>query len=764
MATTDAAVHDKGLVIPLIDFSRFLDGSPAEKETTAKAILHGFQSAGFIYLSNHPIPDDVLSRTFSRSAAFFRLPEADKLAVSWTTPEANRGYTFLGREKTTQQMDPDQVAAERAAVPDLKETYEMGLEPHPSLHNRWPAEEGDLEGFRADMMDFYHRCQLIHHQVMVAIAIAMGLGPNFFDGFFDACDHQLRLLHYPEVKADVFRAKPGQDYGSVTLLFQDDRGGLQVKSPTGNYVDATPIPGTIVVNAGDLLARWSNDTIKSTLHRVVEPPRREGDEYPPRYSIAFFGNPNFSTTIETLPGTFLKEEDKKYKGVNSGEYITGRLAVTRRRRYGLGSGLRRMVTVFPLRDAAWLSVVLLTFASSALIVAAFFRLLPLVAPWTTFPEELTIGAPVATFVGGVSFLLGGTLATLASFNIERGRPYYPDDGAATKVRRGRALLFSREWVWFPPWSEMRTVYLPNAAFQAGIVSTLGGYALAISAIAGFPGVLDERSATYPDKVRGLVLIPLMVGGSLLLVGGLALTAAAEQERWYLPRPSSAAWQGSFWFAVAPGWLVASAALSFAAPGEMVLSSAFLLVAAVLFWVGASVQWFVVMEDYPDTAKTFFLQGSESVYPAIGDWTRWTQTLAALEVSSRYLLTWAIVHRYPSVSSSPAYSTMLLAWSFSEVVRYSYFVVMLSSRDASSPPAFITRLRYNTFWVFYPMGIISECVLVYKATALCSQAERLALYAVLAIYVPGSYLLYSHMIAQRRKVMRSLKAKDEKATR
>ncbi|RDA89829.1 hypothetical protein CP533_6951 [Ophiocordyceps camponoti-saundersi (nom. inval.)] len=200
---------------------------------------------------------------------------------------------------------------------------------------------------------------------------------------------------------------------------------------------------------------------------------------------------------------------------------------------------------------------------------------------------------------------------------------------------------------------------------------------------------------------------------------------------------------------------------------------------IIYNVSSAIAWSIVLVS---VVKTYAVHGAESVYPAIGNWTRWTQTLAALEVlhsllgivraplfttamqvSSRYLLTWGIVHRYPSVSSSPFYSTMLLAWSFSEVVRYSYFVALLSSGD-SSPSGFLTRLRYNTFWVFYPLGISSECVLVYKATALCSEVERLALYAVLAVYVPGSYLLYSHMIAQRRKVMRSLKAKDEKATR
>ena len=95
------------------------------------------------------------------------------------------------------------------------------------------------------------------------------------------------------MKKDVFRKNPDQvragehtDYGSITLLFQDSRGGLQVKSPSGEFVDATPIEGTVVVNAGDLLARWSNDTIRSTLHRVVEPPTGAGDPYPARYSIA----------------------------------------------------------------------------------------------------------------------------------------------------------------------------------------------------------------------------------------------------------------------------------------------------------------------------------------------------------------------------------------------------------------------------------------------------------------------------------------------
>ena len=119
--------------------------------------------------------------------------------------------------------------------------------------------------------------------------------------------------------------------GSITLLFQDDRGGLQVKSPDGTFVDATPIPDTIVINAGDLLERWANDTIKSTNHRVVEPPlkpeQENGDVHPARYSIAYFCNPNYDRLIDAIPGTY-EAVGKKYEAVNSGQYLVQRLTAT----------------------------------------------------------------------------------------------------------------------------------------------------------------------------------------------------------------------------------------------------------------------------------------------------------------------------------------------------------------------------------------------------------------------------------------------------
>ncbi|CAM1505313.1 Fc.00g109500.m01.CDS01 [Cosmosporella sp. VM-42] len=333
--SADAAVSKEGLFIPLIDFSKFLSGTTAEREETAKAVLDGFQNAGFIYLKNHSVPLDALKQAFSMSARFFGQPQEDKMKVAWTTPEANRGYSAPGREKVSQLKDIREVENLRNSVPDLKESHEIGREGEAGLPNQWPVESGAIVGFKTQMLGFYEQCRELHVEVMRAIAVGMGLDETFFDGFVDVGDNTLRLLHYPSVNSDVFKVNPGtvragehSDYGSITLLFQDNRGGLQVKSPTGQFVDATPIEGTVVVNAGDLLARWSNDTIKSTIHRVVEPPRKESDAYPPRYSIAYFCNPNFKSYIEALPGTYTSEQEKKYDGINSGDYLVQRLAAT----------------------------------------------------------------------------------------------------------------------------------------------------------------------------------------------------------------------------------------------------------------------------------------------------------------------------------------------------------------------------------------------------------------------------------------------------
>jgi len=247
----------------------------------------------------------------------------------------------MGREKVSQGKTKEEVAKQReAGGEDLKESFEIGRAGEEGYPNRWP-DRLDKEGaeFRFMMEGFFEGCKEVHAVLMRGIALGMGLEGDFFDEYVTTGDNTLRLLHYPAVTASDFesgkrvRAGAHSDYGSVTLLFQDQRGGLQVEKPGGGgWLDVEPREGTIVVNAGDLLERWSNDLIRSTKHRVVEPPLKgleKAEGHPPRYSIAYFGNPDFDKWIEVLPGTWENEEGgKKYEGINSGDYLVQRLEAT----------------------------------------------------------------------------------------------------------------------------------------------------------------------------------------------------------------------------------------------------------------------------------------------------------------------------------------------------------------------------------------------------------------------------------------------------
>ncbi|KAF7542314.1 hypothetical protein G7046_g10179 [Stylonectria norvegica] len=134
----------------------------------------------------------------------------------------------------------------------------------------------------------------------------------------------------------------------------------------------------------------------------------------------------------------------------------------------------------------------------------------------------------------------------------------------------------------------------------------------------------------------------------------------------------------------------------------------------------------------------------------------------MQVSSRFLLVWIVVDLFPYLAFSPFYSSMLVAWSVTEVIRYSYFALSLSGWQ----PRALTYLRYNTFFILYPVGIFSECYLIWQAVHPASHVSDVfgwVLRLILGIYVPGSYVLYTYMMKQRSKVMRNLKAEDKKAT-
>lgn len=323
--------------IPLINFGKFLNArSPAEKRQTAVEVVTGFKDVGFIYLEQHGIPEATVKNVLAQSAEFFRLPIETKENLRWVDPRANRGYVAIGRERATQSSDPEEIARLRALAPDCKETMEIGRDWDETWKNQWP-DESDVPRFKETMLDFYQTCHAIHVHVMRAIALGLDLEEDFFDKLIDQKCHNLRLLSYPPIQTEILK-REGQarvaahsDFGTITLLFQDSVGGLEVLNPhTKRFQPARPIPGTIVVNTGDLLARWSNDVLRSTVHRVSVPPSTElsapsGGITPLRQSVAFFCNPNFDTVISCLPNC---GKDAKYGPVTTEEYIVSRLADT----------------------------------------------------------------------------------------------------------------------------------------------------------------------------------------------------------------------------------------------------------------------------------------------------------------------------------------------------------------------------------------------------------------------------------------------------
>ncbi|KAG8965047.1 hypothetical protein FRC03_001002 [Tulasnella sp. 419] len=261
---------DATFAIPVVDFSKFLDSTAdiSARKSTAKEVVDAFKEVGFVYLKNHGIDDRTIDHAFKKSADFFDMPVEKKEALAWRDPRANRGYVQKGRERVTQSADANEIAELRSKAPDYKESMEIGRDWDPTWRNHWPA-ENDCPDFKSTFLKFFQTCHELHAQVMRSIALGLDLEETFFDNKIQEQYHNLRLLSYPSIDTRLLksegqaRAGAHSDYGTLTFVFQDQVGGLEVQNPhTKVYHAATPIPGTIVVNVGDLLHRWSNDVLR----------------------------------------------------------------------------------------------------------------------------------------------------------------------------------------------------------------------------------------------------------------------------------------------------------------------------------------------------------------------------------------------------------------------------------------------------------------------------------------------------------------------
>jgi isopenicillin N synthase-like dioxygenase len=306
--------------VPIVDVSDLASEDVAKRRAVGKAIRAIYEELGFLYIAGHDVPEPVVARAFAASARFHALPLETKMAQA--VNEWHRGYMPMASSTIVTS------SVAKVTRPNLSESLMVMHEIPPgdpewgkALQgpNRWPA---DLPGFRDDILAYDAAQRALAERLTRAMALAFDLDEDWFAPHFARPTTWLRLLHYPPHPAqapdDQFGSAPHTDYGFLTILAQDESGGLQVRGNDGAWIDAPPIPGTFVVNVADILMRWSDGILRSTPHRVRNFSGRA------RYSLPYFYDPDMNSVVARLPGVNARSAPR-WGPVRFGDYVMERL-------------------------------------------------------------------------------------------------------------------------------------------------------------------------------------------------------------------------------------------------------------------------------------------------------------------------------------------------------------------------------------------------------------------------------------------------------
>lgn len=306
--------------VPLIDLAADRPASPDEDARIAEEITEACRNIGFFYIVNHGVPDDLVAAQFDWAARFFALPEDEKAALHMRNSPSKAGYEPIAGQ-TLDSQDADD------SPPDLKESFYWVLDlpdDHPYARKGWRSmghnQVPPLPGFREQMVAYQTALRALGDRVLACIALSLGLERTWFEPFYDWPAMTVRLLHYPpQPETSAFNqigAGAHTDWGGITLLAQDDTGGLEVRNAAGDWVTAPPVPGAFVVNLGDLMARWTNGVYASNMHRVKT--ATGGRE---RYSIPFFYSPRHDAVIEPVPTCTCPEQPPRFDVCTTGAHM-----------------------------------------------------------------------------------------------------------------------------------------------------------------------------------------------------------------------------------------------------------------------------------------------------------------------------------------------------------------------------------------------------------------------------------------------------------
>lgn len=309
------------------DLEHLSSADPAVKKELAEQIRDACLNVGFLYVKNHGIPEEITQDALAASKQFFSLPTEKKMELDNRKSSNFKGYSAL----LSGNNDPGNNG-------DLQEGFEFGWEDLGSNDNaRIRANDGvmaganvwplDAPGFRLAVLKYYHAALNLGKQLFPLFALSLNLPENFFDDKTRNSAAMMRVIHYPPQTGSpddrVIGIGAHTDWECFTILWQEPGiQALQVLNTDKQWIDAPPIPGTLVINLGDQFARWTNDVFKSTIHRVVN---RSGVC---RYSIPLFFGTDYNVMVETLPSCVSPDRPAKYEAIMAGEYVKSKLKAT----------------------------------------------------------------------------------------------------------------------------------------------------------------------------------------------------------------------------------------------------------------------------------------------------------------------------------------------------------------------------------------------------------------------------------------------------
>jgi isopenicillin N synthase-like dioxygenase len=304
-------------LIPIVDLADYRAGEHGAREAAAQAITRALETSGFFGIRNHGVDDTIIAAGFVASAAFHALPLEEKLALQINS--GHRGYMPMADQHRAEAEHANLSASFLCGV-ELAADDPAVVEGRP-LHsvNQWPD---GLPGFR-DAMTAYHAAFSSVGMLLVDLfEAALEVDAGYLSNCFEEPMAFIRALHYPPAPDNLpdgqFGAAPHSDFGFVTILAQDDVGGLQVEAPDGAWIDAPNLPGVLLINIGDMLMRWTNDRFRSTVHRVIN---ADGVE---RYSMPFFFDPVFDTVVACIDSCCGPGNPPRYPPTSWGEFLNER--------------------------------------------------------------------------------------------------------------------------------------------------------------------------------------------------------------------------------------------------------------------------------------------------------------------------------------------------------------------------------------------------------------------------------------------------------